>query len=167
MSKDNNKSIDEQIDELPMHEMTGEEALKMIDPNSFSHRITRRDVRYKLYCKRTEAENAINIAVATKVKEKHPKVKIPRKVVLPKIDKEFVKLYEEQDGFDGWKNFATTWDVALHDATVVVSRAFSEAEEWDRVVRAKFPKIEPGGKIVYPDMAVKKAVDAEAELQAK
>lgn len=140
------KSIDETIDDLPMHEMTGEEAVAQINPNSLTARLERRKVRYALYCMRSKQEG---------------------KTLPNDFDSTLPSKFEEQDGFDGWKNFAITWDVALHDTYKVVSRHFSEAEEWERVVQAKFPQLQPDGSVKYPDMAVKRAVDKEVKNQAK
>ena len=140
-------NIDEKIDEMPMHEMTGDEALEQLDPNSLAARIERRDTRYFMYCLRSKEE---------------------KNKILPKnIPIDFALIYEDQLGFDGWINFAVTWDVSLHDANAIVSRAFSEQEEWERVVHAKFPRIGPNGSIKYPDMRVKEAVDEELKLQGR
>ena len=83
------------------------------------------------------------------------------------IPDDFSEKYETQRGFDGWKNFATTWDVSLHNPEVIMSRMFSEEEEWERVVLAKFPQIQHDGSIKYPDMSVKEKVDKEIEEQTK
>lgn len=139
--------IDNEIDEIEMTEMTGAEASVKLDTTSLNDRIVRRDVRYKMY------------------KIKHligKEAKIPERIAT----EEFVKSYEDQVGFDGWDNFAVTWDVALHDPDTVVSRMFSEDEEWERTIRAKFPQIEPGGKINYPDLSVQKKVE-EVEKSGK
>ena len=140
-------SIDEKIDEIPMHEMTGDEALKLLDPNSLAARVERRDTRYFMYCLRSKAEK--------------------NKVLPDSIPVDFALRYENQIGFDGWINFATTWDVSLHDASIVVSRAFSEVEEWERVLHAKFPQIQPDGSVKYPDMRVKEAIDTELKEQGR
>jgi len=144
--------IDKQIDDIAMHEMTGEEALKQINPNSLRARVKRRDVRYLLYKFRGSVIERSDGSFTQ----------------LPdNIPKGFKKKYEDQDGFDGWKNFSITWDVALHDPELIINRMFSEEEEWQRIIQAKFPQIQPDGKIKYPDMRVKKAVDKEIKLQAK
>lgn len=140
------KTIDELIDELPMHEMDAEEAISQLDPNSLAARLERRNIRYALYCMRSKQEG---------------------KNMPEDFDYNLTDKFEKQDGFDGWKNFATTWDVALDNPYSVVSRHFSEAEEWERVVQAKFPQIQPDGSVKYPDMKVKKAVDKEAKNQEK
>ena len=140
-------SIDEKIDEMPMHKMTGEEAVKQLDPNSLAARLERRDIRYFMYCLRSKAEK--------------------NKILPDAIPIDFALIYEAQIGFDEWINFAITWDVSLHDAKVIVSREFSEQEEWERVVHAKFPKIGPNGTIEYPDMRIKKAMDLELKKQGR
>lgn len=138
-----NTDIDDQIDKIPMHEMTGAKAAEQINPNSLRARLKRRKIRYFMYRLRTLEEKNHDI--------------------MPKnVPEGFVELYESQHGFDGWANFAVTWDISLHDTELVMSRMFSEAEEWERIVMAKFPQIQHDGSIKYPDMAVKKAVDEEA-----
>lgn len=135
--------IDNVIDEIPMHEMTGEEAVKLLNPNSLKARIYRKNTRYKLYCLKSREEKG--------------------KIIPSNITEEFVKHYEDQHGFDGWKNFAVNWDVALHDPDTIVARMFSDEEEWHRIVMAKFPQIQPDGSVKYPDLRVKEAIDAEVE----
>ena len=139
-----NTEIDDIIDDLPMHEMDTIDALASINPNSLRARLDRRKVRYFLYSLRS-------IETGKKAPADLPK--------------ELASQIESQDGFDGWKNFANTWDVALNNPYKVVSRRFSEEEEWDRVVQAKFPKIKPDGGVHYPDMEVKAKVDDEIENQ--
>jgi len=142
--------IDIQIDKIKMHEMTGEEALKQINPNSLKARLNRRQIRYWLY----------------KIKGSLTERSDGTFTTLPEdIPSGFQESYEEQHGFDGWGNFAVTWDVELHDPEVLVSRLFSEEEEWHRIIMAKFPQIQPDGSIKYPDMRVKKAVDEEIKNQ--
>lgn len=133
--------IDASIDEIEMTDITGDEALAQIDPNGLSARLTRREARYKLYKIRYALEKGKKLSNAKKAKK----------------EREF---YEDQVGFDGWENFAMSWDVALHNPDVIVSRMFTETEEWERTVLAKFPRIEPGGKIVYPDLSVQKKVES-------
>lgn len=140
------KPIDEVIDDLPMHKMTGEEAIKKVNPNSLSARLERRQVRYALYCMRSKQEG---------------------KILPEDFDSTLPSKFEEQEGFDGWSNFAITWDVTLHNPYKITSRHFSEAEEWERVVQAKFPQIQPDGTVRYPDLSVKIAVDKESKNQAK
>lgn len=100
----------------------------------------RKAIRYKLYRLRTEAQGR----------------------VAAEVEDEFREFYEKQEGFGGWKNFAMTWDVDLDDPEVIIHRDRSEAEEWEDVVKSRFPVIKPGGKIVYPDRKVEKAVKANA-----
>lgn len=138
-------TIDEVIDDLPLHEMTEEEMENAIDPNSMAARLERRQVRYWLYCLRSNAE-----------KEKPLPDSLPAG---------FRSRYVDQLGFDGWENFAVNWDVALHDPSTIVSREHSEAEVWDLVVQAKFPQLTPDGSVKYPDLSVQRAVEEELEKQ--
>ena len=71
---------------------------------------------------------------------------------------DFREFYEVAEGFDGWRNFSVTWDVAIDDPERVVSRTISQADEWEAVFNAKVPIILPGGKIEYPDKSVEKAM---------
>ncbi len=48
------------------------------------------------------------------------------------------------EGFEGWSNFAKTWDLALDRVTRdliypvrIVKRRFSEQEEWDALLRQR------------------------------
>lgn len=134
--------LDTQIDEIEMTEMTGKEALRQIDPNGLAARLKRRDTRYMLYTMKRCEEKGWDL---------------PKK---QGYTKKFIKSYESQVGFNGWDNFAVTWDVALHDPETIVSRMFSEQEEWERTIKAKFPQILPGGKIIYPDLSVKEKVES-------
>ena len=53
----------------------------------------------------------------------------------------------------------TIMRAGIVSATLIISKAFSELEEWENVVRAKFPMIEPGtGKVSYPDVKVKEKI---------
>lgn len=138
------KELDETIEELELDSMTEKEITDTV--NAFSSeglklRAERKKVRYKLYRLRTEAEGKC----------------------ASDVDDEFKKSFASQEGFDSWRMFATTWDVSMTDPMKVVSRALSEQEEWDNVVMSKFPQIKPDGKIVYPDIQVKKKVDAESK----
>ena len=50
----------------------------------------------------------------------------------------------------------------LRDVVIITTNV----EEWDELVAAKFPQIQPGtGKISYPDIKVRKAVEKETKLQ--
>jgi len=136
--------IDDQLDTMDS-EFTGAQMSKKLNPNSIQARILRRDTRYKLYTIRTCVGKALPITESA----------------------EFLQNFQTQLGFDGWDKFAITWDVSLNDPFKVVSRKFSEIEEWENTVKAKFPQIQPDGSVKYPDLNVKKSVDKEAKKQTK
>ena len=77
----------------------------------------------------------------------------------------FKEIFERQQWFDGWRKFSVSWDVALDDPYRIVHRIRSVGDEWDELVKAKFPTILPNGAVHYPDITVRKKVEAEAELQ--
>ncbi len=142
------KELDDKIEDIELADMGKTEIEKVVSALSEEGmllRRTRRDVRYQLYRLRTDAEGKC----ATE------------------STKEFAETFEKQDFFDGWRNFATTWDVAYDDPYRIVHRMHSEQEEWDELVRAKFPNIQPGGKIVYPDITVRNKVQAEVDKRKK
>lgn len=101
----------------------------------------RKAVRYDLYRLRTEAEG--------KCSAFH-------------VSPEFRSRFESQPAFKGWRFFGTLWDVSLMDPFLAIARDQSEQEDWDAIIRAKFPQITLTGGVVYPDIAVKKRVDATA-----
>lgn len=70
--------------------------------------------------------------------------------------------FEAMKYFGGWRDYGRTWDVDLVDPMLIVHRDFTVEEEWETLVRNKFPQIQPGGKIVYPDIKVKRQVDKQA-----
>lgn len=109
---------------------------------AFRLRRARKDVRYKLYRLRTEAEGKSSAS---------------------DVSDDFRKHFENQPFFKGWKFFAALWDVSLLDPMQVVARDHSEIEEWEAIVRAKFPQLTPDGKVVYPDISVKEKVDLAAQ----
>lgn len=145
--------LDEKLDALDeldggIHDLTPEQLeetsreILWSSGAAFKLRRARKEVRYKLYRLRTEAEG--------KCSAHH-------------IDAEFRASFEGQPLFKGWRFFGELWDVALIDPMTIVSRANSEQEEWDAVIRAKYPQVTPGGKVVYPDLTVKKRVEAAAK----
>ena len=138
------KELENKIEELELDEMSEEEindTVKAFSSEGVKLRADRKKIRYKLYRLRTESEGKC----------------------ASDVDDDFKEIFENQDGFDSWRMFATTWDVSMTDPRKVVSRALSEQDEWDNVVRSKFPQIKPDGKIVYPDIQVKQKVDAESK----
>jgi len=141
------EKLDKQIEELELAELEPKEierAVKAFSSEGVDIRRTRKKVRYQLYRLRAEAFGQSGNVSKEGFKEK----------------------FEEQAGFQGWKNFATNWDVSMSDPYLVVSRHTSEAEEWENVVASKFPQIKPGGQIVYPDLQVKDKVMEESKKRA-
>ncbi|RLC37028.1 hypothetical protein DRH27_04325 [Candidatus Falkowbacteria bacterium] len=122
-----------------------EKTISAMSAEGLRLRRERKTVRYQLYRLRTDAEG----------KGAHESTKA------------FIAKFEDQETFDGWGNFATTWDVAFNDPYRIVHKTKSEQDEWDEVVRAKFPQIGHDGKITYPDIKVRKKVEAEVEKRKK
>lgn len=76
-------------------------------------------------------------------------------------DKDGLKeIFEGLEHFGGWRFYKITWDVAMDDPYRIVHKDRSEQEEWEAVVRAKFPVLDPlnPGRVVYPDVKVKEKV---------
>lgn len=69
--------------------------------------------------------------------------------------------FEAMPLFGGWRWYGHNWDVDMANPMQIVHRNHSKEEEWDMIIRAKFPVLHPGGKVTYPDIKVKAAVDAE------
>jgi hypothetical protein len=149
------KALDEQIDSLDdprsddnianlspeaLDEVS--EVIRGGSQEAFALRRKRKDVRYKLYRLRTEAEG---------------------KCSAHEIPQAFRDVFQKQPYFKGWRFFGSLWDVSLLDPMVVVARDHTEQEEWDAIIRAKFPQITADGRVVYPDITVKKKVDAVAK----
>lgn len=142
------KKLDDKIEDIELADMSEEEitrTVKAFSSEGMKMRAERKAVRYQLYRLRTESEGKC-AAESTK---------------------KFVKAFESQDIFDGWRNFGTTWDVSLEDPMLIVRRDLSEQEEWDNIVRSKFPQITHDGKVVYPDIKVKEKVDKEVKKRKK
>jgi hypothetical protein len=129
---------DMELDEMSESDIT--RAVSAFSSEGMRLRAERKKTRYQLYRLRTEAEGLGASA----------------------SDAEFAQVFESQEGFRGWRQFAVLWDVAMDDPTRVVSRDLSEQEEWNNVVTSKFPQIRSDGRIVYPDLKVKARVDADA-----
>jgi hypothetical protein len=122
-----------------------ERKVKAFSDEGLKLRRARKEVRYQLYRLRTDAEG----------KNSHESTKT------------FIKKFEDQPYFDGWRNFGTTWDVAQDDPYRIVHKTLSEQEEWDEVVRSKFPQIDHNGKVTYPDITVRKRVEHESAKRDK
>lgn len=139
--------LEEVIEEIELHDKSEEEITEVINGLSreaMTLRGKRKRVRYQLYRLKSEAEGrCANVS-----------------------EPGFKESFEDQDHlFGGWRNFSITWDVAMDDPMRIVHRRHSMAEEWEEVVASKFPSIAPGGKITYPDITVRRKVEAEAKLQ--
>lgn len=142
------KKLDEKIEDIELADMSEEEVtrtVKAFSSEGMKMRAERKKVRYQLYRLRTDAEGKCS----------HDS------------SKEFVKSFEDQAIFDNWRNFGTTWDVSLTDPMMIVRRDLSEQEEWDDLVRRTYPQITHDGKVVYPDIKVKKRVDDEVKKRNK
>ena len=138
--------LEAEIEEIDLHDMDDKEIERVISglsPEGMTLRRSRKKIRYQLYRLKSEAEGITSNVSEDGFKEK----------------------FESQDFFDGWRNFSLTWDVAMDEPERIVHRTHSVLEEWEEVIRSKFPSIEPGGKINYPDVKVRKKVEAEAKLQ--
>ena len=140
------EKLEQDIEDLELHDKSEREVKKAINALSEEGMLIRKNrkkVRYQLYRLKGEAEGrCANLS-----------------------EDGFKEQFEEQRFFDGWKNFSVTWDVAMHEPYRIVHRTLSVQAEWDEIVRAKFPSVAPGGKITYPDISVKEAVEAEAKNQ--
>lgn len=142
------KEHTEALEDLELADMTEEDmtrVVKAFSSEGVALRAERKKVRYRLYRLRTEADGKC----------------------ASESTEEFKKSFESQEGFDGWRAFATTWDVSFDDPFRVVSRIISEQEEWDNIVASKFPQIRSDGRVVYPDLKVKARVDAESKKRSK
>lgn len=44
------------------------------------------------------------------------------------------KKIEKIEGFEGWRNFAITWDVSMPEPLVIVKRKWSIFQEWNQTL---------------------------------
>lgn len=140
------QQLEDDIEEIELHDKSEKEIERVISglsSEAMKIRRERKKIRYQLYRLQNEA-----LGKCANVSEEG-----------------FKEKFEEQPLFDGWRNFTITWDTALDDPYRIVRRHHSALEEWEEVVAAKFPSVAPGGKISYPDITVRKKVEAEAKLQ--
>jgi len=140
------ENLDAEIEEIDLHDKSEEEITEVINglsKEAMTLRRNRKQVRYQLYRLQNEA-----LGKCANVSEEG-----------------FKEKFEEQPFFDKWKNFSISWDVAMDDPMRIVHRHHSMADEWDEVIKSKYPSVAPGGKISYPDITVRKKVEAEAKLQ--
>lgn len=144
---DEQEEIEENIESLDtLHEMEEKditEYVKAFSQEGLSLRRKRKEIRYKLYRIQSQALGRSEY----------------------KVPEGFKEHFEEDPNFGGWRFFGVTWDVLLTDPWTCINRDKSVQEEWDDVVRAKFPVLKANGGIHYPDIKVKKAVEAEAKRQ--
>lgn len=56
------------------------------------------------------------------------------------------KKIEKLKGFEGWDNFAVTWDVSMVTPIVLVKRKWSVLEEWNQTLKRVTMQL-PGVKI--------------------
>jgi len=104
------EELDTEIEELELADMSETEIEKTVaafSDEGMELRAKRKKVRYQLYRLRTESEGKCG-ADSTE---------------------EFKAQFDAQDKFDGWKNFASTWDVAFDEPTRIVHKTKSEQEE--------------------------------------
>lgn len=147
----NQEELEQQIEELELDEVEPEEFEELVaafSEEGMSIRKKRKNIRYILYRLKTEAEG-MGSCEASLIKERTGMTK-----------KGFKELFESQDQFTGFKFFSINWDVDFLNPKKIVHRDFTDAEIWENIVRSKFPTIDLAtGKVVYPDMKVKKKVD--------
>lgn len=140
--------LDRDIEGLELHDKSEEEIAKVVEAFSkegITLRRQRKKVRYQLYRLMNEA-----LGITSNVSEEG-----------------FKEHFESDPNFGGWKFFSITWDVAFDDPYRCVHKDKSAEDEWNELVAAKFPQMTSDGKLSYPDITVRKAVEAEAELQNK
>lgn len=146
LSKLQAEELDIKVEELELHDLSGKEidrVVKGISTEGLDLRRTRKKVRYQLYRLKNEAFGTTsNVS-----------------------DKEFIERFESHERFAGWKKFGETWDVALDDPYEIVHIRHSHAEEWEELVKAKYPQLTQNGGVIYPDIKVKKKIEAEAKIQ--
>ena len=148
--------MDEDIEKLELHDMDPEEVERVVNGMSkeaTDYRRIRKGIRYILY--------KLKSAQLGSGAEPTDEMYISRGL----DPNGFKDKFTSQEGFAGWKMFAESWDVHLTEPYRIVHRELSTIQEWDEIVRSKYPTIKPGGQIVYPDLKVKESVMREAELQ--
>lgn len=143
--KNDVEKLDNEVEELELYNKSEKEIEQIVNGMSSEARnirSMRKHIRYQLYRLKSES-----LGKARNVSEEG-----------------FKEKFESQPGFDGWKNFAMTWDVKLDDPETIIVRTMSETEAWNNILKAKFPTIK-NGVVVYPDIKVKKKVEAEIKIQ--
>ena len=130
------------MEDLEIEKLTEQEIVEFanrLNSADLSVRRNRKAIRYQLYRLQRESETDGRVSVD--------------------VESKFKAVYASQELFDGWKNFSITWDVALEEPTRIVHRDKSALSEWEAIIDAKYPIIEPGGNIKYPDSSVKRKVE--------
>lgn len=133
-------TLDKKIDDLELDELSPKEiqrTVKALSPEGMSMRRERKDIRYKLYRLATEANGG----------------------PAADVDQALIEKYENDPLFAGWRYFGIIWDISQTEPYECVHRDKSLLQEWEDVVRAKFPQVEPGGKVNYPDIHVRKKIE--------
>jgi len=135
-------TLDKKIDDLELDELSPKEihrTVKALSPEGMLMRRERKEIRYKLYRLATEANGG----------------------PASEVDPDFIKKYESDPLFAGWRFFGIIWDISQTDPYECVHRDKSLLQEWQDVVRAKFPQVEPGGKVTYPDIHVRRKIEKQ------
>lgn len=140
--------IEHEIEEIELHDKSVNEItriVKALSSEGMALRHKRKKIRYQLYRLRSEA-----LGMCSRL-----------------CDDDFVKIFESQNDFTHWREFSIHWDVAFDDPYCVVHRTRSTLEEWNDIIKAKYPQINQNGGIDYPDIKVKEKIEAEAKNQEK
>lgn len=141
-------TLSKKIDKLELDEMSPkqiERTVKALSPEGMTMRKERKDIRYQLYRMATEATGG----------------------PAADVNKDLIKKYEKDPLFAGWRFFGIIWDISQTPPYECVHRDKSVLGEWEDVVKAKFPQVEPGGKVTYPDINVRKKVEAHQKKRGK
>jgi len=139
--------LSREIDALDdLDEITEEDFVRIIKGNSseaFKMRRDRKNVRYRLYRIQKEFLGGPASGDSEGLREK----------------------FEADPNFKGWRWFSVTWDVALDDPFRIVRRDISVEEEWNEIIKAKFPTVNEDGRVTYPDIKVREKVKKIYEEQ--
>ena len=142
------QDLENEIEQLELHEMSQNDIERVISGFSVEATQLRRDrkkVRYQLYRLKNEAEGR----------------------TFSESTDEFKSIYESQSLFDSWRFFGVTWDVSMDDPQRIVHKDKSEVEEWEELLKAKVPILHPGGRIEYPDVNVRRKIEAHIASKKK
>lgn len=67
-------------------------------------------------------------------------------VECPQEMKDLVKSIEDMEGFEGWQNFAVTWDISHPDPITVVQRMWSIEQEHEQMLERVVRVLPPAPK---------------------